>query len=63
MYTKIAGEKFETKNTTPESLTLQKTFKQMVDRNVTTAIMEVSSHALVEVEFMAVIMILQYLQI
>ena len=31
MYTKIAGEKFETKNTTPESLTLQKTFKQMVD--------------------------------
>ena len=48
MYTKMAGEKFETKNTTPEGLTLQKTFKQMVDRNVTTAIMEVSSHALVE---------------
>ena len=34
MYTKMAGEKFETKNTTPEGLTLQKTFKQMVDRNV-----------------------------
>ena len=48
MYTKMAGEKFETKNTTPEGLTLQKTFKQMVDRNVSTAIMEVSSHALVE---------------
>ncbi len=31
MYTKIDGEIFETKNTTPEGLTLQKTFKQMVD--------------------------------
>jgi len=48
MYTKIAGETFETKNTTPESLTLQKTFKQMVDKKVSTAIMEVSSHSLVE---------------
>ena len=48
MYSKMAEQKFETKNTTPEGLTLQKTFKQMVDRNVSTAVMEVSSHALVE---------------
>lgn len=48
MYSKIAGQIFVTKNTTPESLTLQKTFKQMVDEQVTTAVMEVSSHALVE---------------
>lgn len=48
MYTKIAGETFKTKNTTPESLTLQKTFKEMVDEGVTAAVMEVSSHALVE---------------
>ncbi|MDP4085414.1 MAG: UDP-N-acetylmuramoyl-L-alanyl-D-glutamate--2,6-diaminopimelate ligase [Bacillota bacterium] len=46
MYTKIGDKKLETKNTTPESLTLQKTFKQMVDSNVDSAVMEVSSHAL-----------------
>jgi len=46
MYTKIADKTMETKNTTPESLTLQKTFKQMVDAGVNTAVMEVSSHAL-----------------
>lgn len=46
MYTKIADKTIETKNTTPESLTLQKTFKQMVDAGVNTAVMEVSSHAL-----------------
>lgn len=46
MYTKIADKLIETKNTTPESLTLQKTFKQMVDDRVETAVMEVSSHAL-----------------
>ena len=28
MYSKIAEQVYETKNTTPESLTLQKTFKQ-----------------------------------
>lgn len=44
--TKIGDEIFETKNTTPESLTLQKYFKHMVDNGVDTAIMEVSSHAL-----------------
>lgn len=46
MYTKIGSRKIETKNTTPESLTLQKTFRQMVDEGVESAVMEVSSHAL-----------------
>ncbi|MFJ7728931.1 UDP-N-acetylmuramoyl-L-alanyl-D-glutamate--2,6-diaminopimelate ligase [Neobacillus sp. NPDC097160] len=46
MYTKIADNTIETKNTTPESLTLQKTFQQMVDADVDLAVMEVSSHAL-----------------
>ena len=43
---KIADEEFETKNTTPEPLLLQKQFARMRDRNVDTAVMEVSSHAL-----------------
>jgi len=43
---KINEEAFETKNTTPDALTLQKMFKQMVDADVDAAIMEVSSHAL-----------------
>jgi UDP-N-acetylmuramoyl-L-alanyl-D-glutamate--2,6-diaminopimelate ligase len=43
---KIGDETFEVKNTTPDSLTLQKTFHQMVEKNVTAAVMEVSSHAL-----------------
>ncbi|CAM3696237.1 UDP-N-acetylmuramoyl-L-alanyl-D-glutamate--2,6-diaminopimelate ligase [Mesobacillus zeae] len=47
MYTKIGDTTLETRNTTPESLTLQKTFKDMVDEGVGTAVMEVSSHALV----------------
>lgn len=46
MYTKIGEEKVENKNTTPDSLTLQKTFRTMVDKNVEMAVMEVSSHAL-----------------
>ncbi|MCT8139027.1 UDP-N-acetylmuramoyl-L-alanyl-D-glutamate--2,6-diaminopimelate ligase [Anaerobacillus sp. CMMVII] len=46
MYMKIADETFDTKNTTPESLSLQQIFAEMVDRRVDTAIMEVSSHAL-----------------
>ncbi|MCM3114033.1 UDP-N-acetylmuramoyl-L-alanyl-D-glutamate--2,6-diaminopimelate ligase [Neobacillus sp. MER 74] len=46
MYTKIAEKTIETKNTTPESLTLQKTFRQMVEAGVDIAVMEVSSHAL-----------------
>jgi UDP-N-acetylmuramoyl-L-alanyl-D-glutamate--2,6-diaminopimelate ligase len=46
MYTKIGDEIFETKNTTPDSVTLQKTFHEMVNQQVETAVMEVSSHAL-----------------
>ncbi len=48
MYTKIGTKQLETKNTTPESLTLQKTFHQMVEEGVEATVMEVSSHALVE---------------
>lgn len=43
---RIADEVLETKNTTPESITLQQVFAKMVEKNVDTAIMEVSSHAL-----------------
>lgn len=46
MYTKMGEEKFENKNTTPESLTLQKTFRTMIDKQIEMAVMEVSSHAL-----------------
>jgi UDP-N-acetylmuramoyl-L-alanyl-D-glutamate--2,6-diaminopimelate ligase len=46
MYTKIADKTIETKNTTPEALTLQKTFQSMVEAGVDIAVMEVSSHAL-----------------
>ncbi|USK56919.1 UDP-N-acetylmuramoyl-L-alanyl-D-glutamate--2,6-diaminopimelate ligase [Cytobacillus solani] len=48
MYTKIDGKEYEVKNTTPDSLTLQKIFKQMVDEGVSSTVMEVSSHALDE---------------
>jgi len=43
---KINEEEFAAQNTTPDSLTLQKMFQQMVNAGVDTAIMEVSSHAL-----------------
>lgn len=46
MYIKIADELKTAKNTTPESLTLQKTFYEMMQKDVSHAIMEVSSHAL-----------------
>ncbi|WP_246940194.1 UDP-N-acetylmuramoyl-L-alanyl-D-glutamate--2,6-diaminopimelate ligase [Bacillus pinisoli] len=46
IHTKIGNQVFETKNTTPESLTLQKMFSNMHQAEVDTAIMEVSSHAL-----------------
>lgn len=46
MYIKIGNQTINVKNTTPESLVLQKTFADMVEQNVTTAVMEVSSHAL-----------------
>lgn len=48
MYTKILDQIDDTKNTTPESLTLQRIFKKMIDASVDAAVMEVSSHALVE---------------
>lgn len=43
---KIGDQSFPVTNTTPDSLLLQKTFKQMVDEDVDIAMMEVSSHAL-----------------
>ncbi|MER1935069.1 MAG: UDP-N-acetylmuramyl-tripeptide synthetase, partial [Priestia megaterium] len=43
---RIGDTSYDVKNTTPESLTLQKTFHQMVEENVEVAMMEVSSHAL-----------------
>jgi UDP-N-acetylmuramoyl-L-alanyl-D-glutamate--2,6-diaminopimelate ligase len=46
IYTKIGEQVVETKNTTPDCLTLQKTFHQMVQNKVEMAVMEVSSHAL-----------------
>lgn len=46
MYMKIGEEQKAVKNTTPESLTLQKTFREMKDADVSHAVMEVSSHAL-----------------
>ncbi|MFC0473076.1 UDP-N-acetylmuramoyl-L-alanyl-D-glutamate--2,6-diaminopimelate ligase [Halalkalibacter kiskunsagensis] len=46
MYTKVGARQYETKNTTPESLPLQQLFKEMVDEQVDTVMMEVSSHAL-----------------
>jgi len=48
MYMKIGDKVLETKNTTPDSLTLQKTFRAMKNEDVSTAVMEVSSHALVQ---------------
>lgn len=46
MYIKIGDKIHETKNTTPESLSLQQTFAEMVSKKVDSVIMEVSSHAL-----------------
>ncbi len=42
----IGDEDFKLKNTTPESVELQKIFSQMVDSQVQSVVMEVSSHAL-----------------
>ena len=44
--TKINGVEYDVKNTTPESLALQKLFHRMIEENVEAAVMEVSSHAL-----------------
>lgn len=43
---KIGNERFDVKNTTPDSLFLQKSFNEMVNKGTDTAVMEVSSHAL-----------------
>jgi len=43
---RIGSVTFESKNTTPDALILQKMFHQMVESGVETAVMEVSSHAL-----------------
>ncbi|MBN2516147.1 MAG: UDP-N-acetylmuramoyl-L-alanyl-D-glutamate--2,6-diaminopimelate ligase [Deltaproteobacteria bacterium] len=43
---RFGGDTFETSITTPESLDLQRIFRNMVDAGITHVIMEVSSHAL-----------------
>lgn len=43
---RIGDEIFPVENTTPEPITLQQSFKEMVDKEVDVAIIEVSSHAL-----------------
>ncbi|WAA13686.1 UDP-N-acetylmuramoyl-L-alanyl-D-glutamate--2,6-diaminopimelate ligase [Fervidibacillus halotolerans] len=48
LYTKYNNETFDTKNTTPDSITLQKLFSNMIAKNVEFVSMEVSSHALVQ---------------
>lgn len=45
---KIGNKVLETKNTTPDSLELQKVFYEMCAEKIDTGIMEVSSHALVQ---------------
>ena len=45
---KIGNSILETKNTTPDSLVFQSVFQEMVKEKVDVAIMEVSSHALVQ---------------
>lgn len=46
MYNMVVDRKIETKNTTPDSLTLQGIFNEMHQEGVQTAVMEVSSQAL-----------------
>lgn len=48
IHNKIGDLVEETANTTPDSLDLQRLFHRMVESGVTHAVMEVSSHALVE---------------
>ncbi|MFD1705795.1 UDP-N-acetylmuramoyl-L-alanyl-D-glutamate--2,6-diaminopimelate ligase [Siminovitchia sediminis] len=45
---KIGDRVIETKNTTPDTIVLQETFADMVSHGVNAAVMEVSSHALVQ---------------
>ncbi|TMU87876.1 UDP-N-acetylmuramoyl-L-alanyl-D-glutamate--2,6-diaminopimelate ligase [Bacillus sp. BHET2] len=46
LHIKVGDELQVSHNTTPDSLTLQQTFRRFCDKGVTSAIMEVSSHAL-----------------
>ncbi|WP_078380986.1 UDP-N-acetylmuramoyl-L-alanyl-D-glutamate--2,6-diaminopimelate ligase [Sutcliffiella halmapala] len=46
IYMKIGNQTYPVKNTTPDALTLQESFSQMVEHEVQTVVMEVSSHAL-----------------
>ncbi|RZL31939.1 MAG: UDP-N-acetylmuramoyl-L-alanyl-D-glutamate--2,6-diaminopimelate ligase, partial [Pedobacter sp.] len=46
LYSRYAGIQVDAKYTTPMSDELQKTFKDMLDHNVDSVVMEVSSHAL-----------------
>ncbi|MFC5773886.1 UDP-N-acetylmuramoyl-L-alanyl-D-glutamate--2,6-diaminopimelate ligase [Ectobacillus antri] len=46
IHMKVEDEVIEVKNTTPDALTLQKTFGYMVKKGIDHAVMEVSSHAL-----------------
>ncbi|WP_121605050.1 UDP-N-acetylmuramoyl-L-alanyl-D-glutamate--2,6-diaminopimelate ligase [Virgibacillus sp. Bac332] len=48
IHMKIGNETYPVANTTPDALLLQKSFKKMLDQDVDQAIMEVSSHALVQ---------------
>ncbi|WP_064093799.1 UDP-N-acetylmuramoyl-L-alanyl-D-glutamate--2,6-diaminopimelate ligase [Rossellomorea aquimaris] len=48
LHIKIGDELEVSHNTTPDSLTLQKTFKNFCEKGVDSAIMEVSSHALAQ---------------
>lgn len=45
---KIGDRMIETNNTTPDTIILQQTFSEMISEGVDTAVMEVSSHALVQ---------------
>ena len=46
LYTKIGDDVYDQQNTTPDSITLHKTFRKMADRGIEAVSMEVSSHAL-----------------
>ena len=46
--TRFAGQTRESTHTTPDPITLHKTFREMVDAGVDMAVMEVSSHALAQ---------------
>ncbi len=45
---RFAGQTREATHTTPDPITLHKTFREMVDAGVDTVVMEVSSHALMQ---------------